>query len=69
MYELYGEELGARVARKHVGWYARSLPGGDALRRAANGSANAASQRSAVRDFFDRLLAPARAPAILERAA
>ena len=69
MYELYGDELGARVARKHVGWYARALPGGDALRRAANGSTNAASQRSAVRDFFDRLLAPAREPAVLERAA
>jgi tRNA-dihydrouridine synthase B len=69
MYELYGDELGARVARKHVGWYARALPGGDALRRASNGSTDAASQRSAVRDFFDRLLAAAREPAALERAA
>ena len=69
MYALYGEELGARVARKHVGWYARALPGGDALRRAANACTDGASQRSAVREFFDRLLTPAHEPAVLEIAA
>ncbi len=67
MHALYGEELGARVARKHVGWYARALPGGEALRRAANACTDGASQRSAVREFF--LLAPAREPAILGIAA
>ena len=69
MYALYGEELGTRIARKHVGWYARSLPGGDALRRAANCAIDAPSQRAAVQQFFDALENPALEPALLEQAA
>jgi len=30
---FYGEELGVRVARKHLGWYLEALPGGRELRR------------------------------------
>jgi tRNA-dihydrouridine synthase B len=52
MYALYGSELGARIARKHVGWYARSLAGGEALRRAANCALDGASQLAVVRNFF-----------------
>ena len=63
MYALYGEELGARIARKHVGWYARRLPGGEALRRAANCATDGASQRAAVEAFFDAWPDPAREPA------
>ncbi|MGK0673805.1 MAG: tRNA dihydrouridine synthase DusB [Halothiobacillaceae bacterium] len=32
LYELYGVHQGARVARKHIGWYCTDLPGGDTLR-------------------------------------
>jgi tRNA-dihydrouridine synthase B len=32
LYAFYGDETGVRVARKHVGWYFRQLPGYDALR-------------------------------------
>ena len=56
MYALYGAELGARIARKHVGWYARALPGGEALRRASNCASDGVAQLARVRDFFDRLL-------------
>ena len=56
MYALYGSELGARIARKHVGWYARALPGGEALKRASNCAADAASQLAAVRNFFEPAL-------------
>ena len=35
IYALYGEELGVRIARKHIGWYTRGLPGGEAFRREA----------------------------------
>ena len=35
IYALYGEELGVRIARKHIGWYTRALPGGEAFRREA----------------------------------
>ena len=31
---LYGDEQGTRVARKHIGWAVRELPGGEALRSA-----------------------------------
>jgi tRNA-dihydrouridine synthase B len=53
MYELYGTEQGARVARKHVGWYARNLPGGESLRRASNCSPDGHAQLAAVRNFFE----------------
>jgi len=52
LYSLYGSEQGARVARKHIGWYARSLAGGEALRRVANGCNDAAAQLAAVERFF-----------------
>ena len=32
-YHLYGELTGVRSARKHIAWYLRALPGGEALRR------------------------------------
>jgi len=69
MYALYGEELGARIARKHVGWYARGLPGGDALRRASNCAGDGPSQLAAVRSFFDALFDPQRAQPALKLAA
>src|SRR6185436_3573408 len=54
---LYGAEHGARVARKHIGWAVRELPGGEALRSAANGMQTVTAQCAAVNDFFDRLAA------------
>ena len=54
---LYGEEHGARVARKHIGWAVRELPGGESLRRTANGLQTVTAQRAAVNDFFERLAA------------
>jgi len=57
LYTLYGEEQGARVARKHIGWTVRELPGGEALRSAVNRIAAAAPQRAAVNDYFERLAA------------
>jgi tRNA-dihydrouridine synthase B len=57
IYALYGEELGVRVARKHIGWYLRGLPGGEAFRRAANQILSAPAQLAAVGRFFDGLSA------------
>ena len=54
---LYGDEHGARVARKHIGWAVRELPGGEALRKSANGLQTVTAQRAAVNDFFERLAA------------
>jgi len=55
IYALYGEELGVRVARKHIGWYVRGLPGGEAFRREAVLIVCAGAQLAAVGCFFDGL--------------
>jgi tRNA-dihydrouridine synthase B len=57
LYALYGSEQGARVARKHIGWTVRELPGGEALRCAVNKLDAAEAQRTAVNDYFERLAA------------
>ena len=55
IYALYGEGLGVRIARKHIGWYTRGLPGGEAFRREANELLSAPVQLAAVSRFFDGL--------------
>ena len=60
-YALYGEYTGVRTARKHLGWYARSLPGNPAkaalFRETMNRCASSATQLQYVRDFFDEAAA------------
>ena len=57
LYDLYGDEQGTRVARKHIGWTVRELPGGEGLRATVNGMTVAHAQRAAVNDYFERLAA------------
>jgi len=57
LYALYGEAQGLRVARKHLGWYARRLPGGEQFRARVVRLEEAATQRAAVNDYFARLAA------------
>lgn len=54
-YALYGEYTGVRTARKHIAWYLRSLPGGEAFRQRMNSLEDSASQHHAVADFLDDL--------------
>ena len=54
-YALYGEDTGLRSARKHIGWYVRSLPGGEAFRQRMNTLTGAALQWQAVADYFEEL--------------
>lgn len=56
-YVLYGEFTGVRTARKHIGWYVRDLPGGEAFRGRMNGIEDCALQWGAVGDYFDSLAA------------
>jgi tRNA-dihydrouridine synthase B len=56
IYALYGEELGVRIARKHIGWYTRGLPGGEAFRREAVQILSAREQLAAVARFYDGLM-------------
>lgn len=53
LYSFYGEYSGVRVARKHIGWYVRTLEGGECFRRHMNGLESAQQQLSAVRAFFE----------------
>jgi tRNA-dihydrouridine synthase B len=57
LYDLYGAEHGARIARKHIGWAVRELPGGEAFRGAANLIVDAGAQLAAVGEYFGRLAA------------
>jgi tRNA-dihydrouridine synthase B len=52
-YGFYGEFLGVRTARKHIGWYVRDLAGGEAFRQRMNLLESTAEQLRAVDNFFE----------------
>lgn len=54
-YDLYGEFAGVRTARKHIGWYVRTLPGGEAFRSQMNSLESCEVQHAAVIQYFDTL--------------
>ncbi len=54
-YGLYGELTGVRSARKHIAWYLRALPGGEAFRQHINTIEDSATQWQAVADFLEAL--------------
>ena len=54
-YSLYGEYSGVRSARKHIGWYVKTLPGGEDFRARMNALESCGQQTRAVADFFDDL--------------
>jgi len=55
LHAFYGDIAGARVARKHVAWYARKLPGGETLRAVVNTLPDPRAQLDAVARFFKQL--------------
>lgn len=55
-YAFYGEQVGMRTARKHIGWYVRDLPGGEPFRQRMNQLNSCETQRKAVNDFFESQL-------------
>jgi tRNA-dihydrouridine synthase B len=56
-YALYGEFTGVRSARKHIGWYVRDLPEGEAFRAEMNAIEDCGQQVAAVHRFFEALAA------------
>jgi tRNA-dihydrouridine synthase B len=52
-YAFYGEYLGVRTARKHIGWYVRELPGGEPFRQRMNLLESTEAQLQAVAQFFE----------------
>lgn len=57
LHAFYGEPAGVRIARKHLGWYARDCPENAAFRAVVNRAETAASQLCLTRDYFDALVA------------
>ena len=54
-YAFYGDDLGVRIARKHLGWYTESLMGGDVFRHAMCAATERTAQVDIVQAYFDRL--------------
>jgi len=56
LHQFYGADHGARIARKHVGWYLQTLPGAGEFRRSFNAITCADQQHHAIEQYFSRLL-------------
>jgi tRNA-dihydrouridine synthase B len=54
LYQFYGAYGGVRIARKHVAWYCRHLPGAAAFRDSINRTETPAEQLLKVAAFFDQ---------------
>jgi nifR3 family TIM-barrel protein len=53
----FGEPAGVRLARKHVSWYSRGLPGSAEFRATVNRLADASAVLQLIDGFYDRLIA------------
>lgn len=54
-YAFYGDYLGVRTARKHIGWYVQDLVGGEEFRQQMNLLTDCDEQLNAVSSFFDHM--------------
>lgn len=57
LHAFYGEPSGVRIARKHLGWYAKDRPENAAFRSVVNRAETADAQLALTRDYFDALVA------------
>ena len=57
LHAFHGEQSGVRIARKHLGWYAKDRPENAAFREVVNRAETAAMQLQLTRDYFDALIA------------
>ena len=57
LHAFYGEDMGVRIARKHLGWYAKDRPENAAFRAVVNRAQVAEEQLRLTRDYFDALAA------------
>ena len=53
LYAFYGEYMGVRIARKHIGWYSKTLAGSSNFRQAVNEAEDPAQQQALINSFFD----------------
>tara|TARA_R110000850_G_scaffold255000_3_gene380748 strand:+ start:158 stop:1153 length:996 start_codon:yes stop_codon:yes gene_type:complete len=52
MMKLYGEDIGVKVARKHVGWYTKGLTGSAEFRNRANSESDPRVVLEMLEDFY-----------------
>lgn len=52
-YAFYGEFMGVRTARKHIGWYVEDLVDGEEFRQSMNKIESCEEQLAAVNSFFE----------------
>lgn len=52
MLRHYGTEPGVRLARKHIGWYSKGMPGSAEFRAAVNRHDDPEAVRRTIREFF-----------------
>ncbi|WP_256476044.1 tRNA dihydrouridine synthase DusB [Simiduia sp. 21SJ11W-1] len=52
---FYGDVMGPRIARKHVGWYLKTLPGSEAFRKTFNKLECAKQQHASIQTYFEML--------------
>ncbi|QDH69262.1 tRNA dihydrouridine synthase DusB [Marilutibacter alkalisoli] len=57
LHAFYGEQSGVRIARKHLGWYAKDRPENTSFRAVVNRAESAEAQLRLTRDYFDALVA------------
>ncbi len=55
LYAHYGEPDGVRIARKHLGWYAKDRPENAGFRAVVNRAETATEQMRLAREYFDGL--------------
>jgi tRNA-dihydrouridine synthase B len=56
LYGFYGEVMGPRIARKHVGWYLQTLAGSEGFRKQFNQIEHQQEQHASVLNFFEQLI-------------
>ncbi len=56
LYGFYGDFMGPRIARKHLGWYLQTVPGSEVFRQAFNRMDNAQEQHDSVQRYFEQLI-------------
>ena len=56
LHRFYGEYMGLRIARKHVGWYLKTLANGEAFRKTFIQLETAIEQHASVQEYFERLI-------------
>jgi tRNA-dihydrouridine synthase B len=53
LHEFYGQMAGVRIARKHIGWYLKAIPGTEPFKARFNTLETCESQHQAIVAFFD----------------